>query len=108
MPDRVEITETILLTVAVQTVHTVFYQRYLLVENIHVTNTSNVAATVRVCLVPEGGTALQSNALVWDLSIDGNKFLEFGEGLKLPPSSSLQASAGAANSVNLFLCGTEE
>lgn len=108
MGETISVCKPLLLTVANQTVYSLYPQRWFTVKNIHVTNTTNVAATVRVCLVPSAGAAGQNNALVWDLSIDANKFIEFGEGLKFPPGSSLVAAAGAANSVNLFLCGTEE
>lgn len=107
MAEWVNISKAAELGVALATVHTVHSERWLKVASLHLTNTTNTSKTVRVCSVPSGDAAAASNALVWDFTLDGNDFLEFGEGTMLAPGATIQASAQAAASVVLFVSGRE-
>lgn len=93
---------------AFSTLHTVDNARWFTVENIHIANTTADLVTVQLCLVPAGGAAAQSNALLYNFVVPANDFLEFGAGLRLGPSGLIRAQANAANAINCFVCGVEE
>ena len=108
MPDRVKIPKQALLTASLAIVHTCHSQRPLTVKNIHVNNTSNVAVAVRIALSGPSTPASVATSLVWDHDLEGNDFLEFGEGTIIPAGYSLQASAGTTDVIVLTLSGEEE
>lgn len=95
------------LTGVFQTVHQVYKDRWLKVTMIHLCNTDAAAATVRLCIVPNGGTAVQTNAFLWDFSIPAHDMIEVGDGLLLAPSTLIQALSGSVGVVNLFVSGEE-
>lgn len=107
MPEPVPVFKPLPLTVAFQEVHAVHFQRTLTLRGIHVANVSAVAVKARVCACPKGVTPQASNALVWDFSIPSNDFVEFGEGFRIEPGGSLQASAEADNSLVIHFSGDE-
>jgi hypothetical protein len=81
--------------------------RFLRVSNIHLSNTTNAAVTIDLCLCASPDPPTAANALLWQFSLGANDFLEFGEGLWLPPGSSLQGGASAGSAIALFLSGHE-
>lgn len=87
--------------------HTVYRDRWFKVTCLHIVNTTAAPVTVQVCIVPDGGAPVQTNALLWDFAIPANDLIEMADGLLLPPSSSMQALCSAAGAINLFLSGTE-
>jgi len=90
------------------TIHTVNTTRWLRFENIHLVNATAVAVTVQFCIVPAGGAAAATNALLWNFSIPANDFIEFGEGLRLGPGGLVRGSAGAGNAITATVCGVEK
>lgn len=107
MSDQVPIIKQVPLTVAEQIIHTPNSQRHLTIRNLHLTNAGAVEAKVKVAITPTGVPFQASAALLWDFAIPGNDFIEFGEGLLVPPGSTLQAAAENDNSCVLFLSGFE-
>ena len=95
------------LAVAWEAVHTVHEQRWFRVSNIHVANITAVDATVSVALCASGESPSASVALLYQFTLGGNEFLEFGEGLLVTPSGSIWAAAGALTSINIFVNGEE-
>lgn len=89
------------------TVHTVNSHRWLFVESIHITNTTNGAVTIELCVVPTGGTASTANALLWDHSIAANDFLEFGWSTRVPPLGTIKAKGSANNALMIQVTGYE-
>lgn len=96
------------LTDAFSQIHAVNFQRTLTVRMIHLVNLTAGAVAVTVCFVPPGETAVAGTAILWDFSIPANDFIEFGEGFVLPSSWTIQAKAGANNSIMIWVCGGEE
>lgn len=88
-------------------IHTVQNNWFFRTSCLHIVNTSGAPVTVRVCVVPGGGSPDVTNALLWDFSIPANDLIELAEGLIMKPSSTCQALCSSAGAVNLFLSGTE-
>lgn len=108
MVEAVKITKQVPLTAAFSTIHTVHFQRHLTVKNCHIVNTTAGDVTVQVTITASGVAPQQSAGLLWDFTVSGNDFLEFGDGLILAPNYSLSALAGAADSIVLYLSGLED
>lgn len=103
-----QVSKLLALTNAFQIVHAVNYQRWLTVKNIHIANVTAGAITVQICFVFIGVTPISGNASIWNFSVPANDFIEFGEGQKLPPGTTVQALASAGASINVWLSGIEE
>lgn len=95
------------LTGSMATIYTVPALTTFTVSMLHLVNTTTAAATVRVCVVPTGGSALQSNAIMWDFSITANDVLEILKGDIWAAGTTLQASTGTASAINVKLSGIE-
>ncbi len=95
------------LTVANQTVHTVFSGRKLNVSMIHLVNTTGAAATVSVYYVAPGGAAAVTNAALYDYSIPAHDFIELGEGQVLKSEWAVIAACSVDNAINITVCGEE-
>ena len=110
MPDttQYQVSRFLTLTNAFKTIYTVNNQRWFTVKSIHIANSSAGAVTVQVCFVFAGGSPAAGNAAIWNFSIPANDFIEWGAGLKLPPSATVQALASAGTSINLWISGVEE
>jgi hypothetical protein len=89
-------------------VHKVYSTRQLFVTMIHIVNTTGADVTVKLCFVAPGESPSQSNSLLWEYTIPGNDFIEFGEGQIGGSSFRIMASANAGGSINLFFTGYEE
>ena len=105
---KVSVSAMASLTIALQTVHTVYRDRVLTVGMVHLVNVTGVAATVQLHYVPLAGAAAAANAALYDYTIPANDFIEFGEGQLLASGCAVQATCSADNAVNLILCGFEE
>lgn len=107
---RLPVQTLVELTNAFQTVHTVYTGRNLTITALHLVNATGGAITVQVCFVPDGGTAVQANAILWDYSIAAHSFIIDlpAPGMILPSKASIQAKASAGASVNLMFSGMEE
>lgn len=90
-----------------EVVHTAHVQRWLYVRNIHICNVTAVDATVSVAICESGEVPSSSLAILYQFTLGGNEFIEFGEGILIPPSGTLYAAAGAVNSINIRLSGEE-
>jgi 2-keto-4-pentenoate hydratase len=77
---------------------------------LHICNVTGSAQTLRLCLVPNGGTPTSANAILWDFSIAANDVQELLKGDIWQDGSgtaTLQAQASANTSVNIKLAGIE-
>lgn len=108
MPSTVKISAFTSLTVAPQTVHTVFAERKLTIEMIHLVNVTGAAATIQLHYVPPSGVAAVTNAALYDFSIPANDFIELGEGQILFESYSIIGTCSVDNAINITVCGFEE
>lgn len=95
------------LTTSFQTVYEGPPQRQLSITSLKCINTTGVAAVVYVCLVSQGGTAHQDNALLWGTSVAANSFVEFGTGNMVLSYLQLQAKSDTPAALNLILTGDE-
>lgn len=95
------------LIVAWEAIHTVHEQRWLYVRNIHVCNITAVDATFSVAICESGESPSSSLAIIYQFTLGGNEFIEFGEGILIPPSGTLYAAAGVISSINIRLSGEE-
>jgi hypothetical protein len=102
-----QVSKVLSLTGAFAVAHSVSPSRWLTIRNIHIANTSAAPVTVQVCFVFQGSSPIQGNSAIWNFSIPANDFIEWGDGQKLPPKSTVQASA-SANVINFWLSGIEE
>jgi len=77
------------------------------VSMIHISNVSSSGVNTRICLVPSGSAAAIGNALIWDISVPANDFIEFGKGDIYAAGYSLHGKASADNSINIKVAGIE-
>ena len=103
-----QVSKSLVLSAGFQVVHAVNNGRWFTVRNIHISNSNGGATTVKVCFVPQGGSAAQGNGALWSFAVPANDFIEFGSDQKLPPGSTVQALASSPNLVNLWISGIEE
>ena len=103
-----QVSKSLALTTAFGLVHTVSANRWMTVRNVHISNTTAGAVPVQVCFVFPGSSPAAGNAALWNFSIPANDFIEWGDGQKLPPGTSVQALAGSGSAINLWLSGIEE
>lgn len=108
MPSPVKISAFTSLTIAPQTIHTVFAERKLTVKMIHIANVTGAAATVQIHFVPPGDAAAVTNAALYDFSIPSNDFIELGEGQILFESYAVIGACSVDNAINITVCGLEE
>ena len=88
------------------TIYTVPGSTNFTVSMLHLVNTGS-ASTVDVCVVPSGGTAQQSNAIMWQQTITINDVLEILKGDIWNTGTTLQARAQTGSAINLKLAGIE-
>ena len=74
---------------------------------LHVVNTTGSTVTVRLCHVPNAGSALEANALLWDFDVSANAVVELMKGYMLAAGDTIQALAGAGSSLNLAISVVE-
>jgi hypothetical protein len=89
------------------TIYTVADSSYLEVAIVRISNTNGTEVTVRACLVNPGGSAQTSNAIVWDMPIPANDFVEFASGDLWVAGQTLQVR-GSTSGVTCFVSGATE
>lgn len=95
------------LTTSFQTLYTVPAATTFTCGMLHVSNNTGSAVTVRICLVPDGGSALAANALIWDLQVEPNSVFELLKGDSWPALSLLRALAGSNSAITVKMSGVE-
>jgi len=104
-PSTAQITAQLTLTTGFQQVIAVYPFAFLRIKRIHLCNTSSSPVTVSICFVPGGGAAGQGNAALWNFSLAGNDFIEWGKDELLPAGTVISALAGTGAVINLFFSG---
>lgn len=88
------------------TIYTVPASTTLEIGTISIANTSTSAATCRVFLVPSGGTADQTTAILYDFSIPANGVIEgIGKGQVLAAAGTIQVRSGTASALTFTASG---
>ena len=76
--------------------------------SIRVCNTTGTPATVRVFVVPSGGSADQSTAITYDFEIPAKDFQELiQKPIILGAAGTLQVQNGTANAITFTISGLE-
>lgn len=96
------------LTSIFTTVYTVPPATSFVVGMLHLVNTQAGAVAVRICLVPNAGSPVSTNALFWDFNIPGNDVTEILKGDIWPAQSTLQVWAVTPSVINIKLSGVEQ
>lgn len=78
-----------------------------IIKSIRLCNTTGSAVTVRVFMVPSGGTADETTAIYYDYSIPANSTLSDDGFHVLLASGTVQFQNGTANGVTITLNGAE-
>ena len=102
-----KVSRHVALTTAFQLIHEVDQRQVCTVRKLLLSNVTNGNVNVRVCYVPNGGTAGIGNALLWDYSLSSNEFIELAEG-DMFRGVGLVAQAASNDSVTLKFAGEEE
>ncbi len=98
------------LTTSMSTLYTLPSSTNFTVTMLHICNVTGSAATVRLCLVPNGGSPTAANAILWDFSIAANDVQELLKGdiwIDGAGPATIQAQASANTSINIKLAGIE-
>jgi hypothetical protein len=103
-----QVSKSLTLGAAFATAYTSNFARWTTIRKILLANTTAGAVTVQLCFVIQGTSPSQGNAVLWNYSVPANTFVELGADQKLPPGTAVQALAGSANAVNLFLSAIEQ
>lgn len=107
MANSLKCVNILALTTGFQTVYTVPAATTFTVSMLHLCNTGSTS-TVDVCVVPNGGSAGQSNAILWQFSnLTTNDVLEILKGDIWNTGTTLQARCQTGAAVNLKLAGIE-
>jgi hypothetical protein len=78
-----------------------------IVSTLNIANTTATAATVRVFARIAGAAAAASNALLYDITIDGNTTATFTLGITLAATDVITVQTGTANALTFTAFGTE-
>jgi len=105
---KVSVSVGVSLTIAPQTVWTVYRDRVLTVGMVHLANVTAGAITVQLHYVPDGDVAAVANAVLYNFSVAANDFEELNIGHLLLAGTAIVATCSADNAVNIFLSGLEE
>ena len=74
-----------------------------ILRNIHIANTTNTAATIRLCI----GTIGAGTALLYDFSIPANGTYDWSGFLPMAAGEVLKAQGGTNNALTLTVSGVE-
>lgn len=87
-----------------QTVFTAAFQKvltvpfaHMLLSRIHINNTSAKLATIRACYVHPSAKPNINNSVLWDLVIQPNEYIQFGDGEILDRDWSIQIMSPMAS-----------
>ena len=95
------------LTTSFATIYTVPGATTFTVTMMHFVNATASDVTVQVCVVPNGGSPQQSNAILWNFTIKANDVVELLKGDIWPASATLQALAASNTAINIKLAGIQ-
>jgi len=91
----------------VNTVYTVPASTTAIIRSIRLCNTSTATATFRLFLVPTGGTADQTTAIYYDVTLGANETLGDDAFHVLVTAGTVQFSNGTANAITITISGAE-
>mgnify|MGYP000317128902 CR=1 FL=1 len=77
------------------------------ISTIHICNTTATAATFRIFIRKAGATAAASNALCYDMTINGKSVYAFTEGITLATTDVITVQTGTANALTFQAFGSE-
>jgi len=90
------------------TVYTVPASTTAIFTSIRVANTTGAEVTARIFIVPSGGTADQTTAIVYDFPVPANDYQEFiGKPIHLETGGTVQVRNGTANGLTFTISGLE-
>ena len=90
------------------TLYTVPASTTTIVKQIALCNTAAANRTVAVYLVPNGGSASSTNAILYDVSVDAKSTTFVNLSAVMATSDFIQASASVASSVSIHSFGIQE
>jgi hypothetical protein len=90
------------------TLYTVPASTTTIVKQIALCNTAAAARTIAVYLVPNGGSASSTNAILYDVSVDAKSTTFVNLSAVMATSDFIQASASVASSVSIHSFGIQE
>lgn len=73
---------------------------------IHIANVDTSEHTVEMC-IDDGGGDVATNALLWDVVIPPNEFIEFGRGLLLAATYALSVKGDTDDDLVVMVSGIE-
>jgi len=97
---------TLAVTASFQTVYVAPASIRALVKDVNICNTTAGALTVDLCVMPSGGTAGTSNAVLFTTSIAANTPYRWQGLIVMNPGDSLQVR-GSAVGLTIFVSGAE-
>lgn len=74
---------------------------------VHIFNSDAVNRGIYLCFVPSGGTAQQSNGVLWNFTISPQDTVELLKGAIIPAGYTIQARSDTNSVVNIFISGIE-
>ena len=86
---------------------TVGASKQQVLSTLNIANTTATAATVRVFARIAGAAAAASNALLYDVTINGNSAASFTLGITLAATDVITIQTGTANAITFTAFGTE-
>lgn len=89
------------------TVYTVPAATTTIIKNIHICNTTAVAATCRLFLGASGATADQTTAVFYDFPIPANSFVQDSGSHILSVGGTVKFAEGTANALTITVEGLE-
>jgi hypothetical protein len=89
------------------TIYTVPTGQRCQVEDITIANTTSLAATCSIHLVPSGGSAAANNAMFGTVTIPANTTIQWTGMQVLNAGDFIQGIAGAATSITVHISGDE-
>lgn len=88
-------------------VYTVPSATNAVISTVVIANTSNVTATARIFVRPDGATAATSNAIMYDTSFPGKSSTALTLGITLDAADVITVRSGTANALTFSVFGSE-
>jgi len=90
------------------TLYTLAADTTAIVKTIIITNTTSIAATISIWDVPNAGSYGDANAILKDLNVPANDFVQIITYLPLSTAGdTIQSEAGTASSITINIYGAE-
>jgi len=90
-----------------ETAYTVPTSTSAVISTIALCNTTPSAYTVRLCVVPSGGTPSANNALMYDTSIPANTIVPLTIGITLATGDSIRLASPMSGWITTHVFGSE-